>query len=320
MERVVLDEDPGNPRHFIPYIEFYITNVCNLTCSNCNRFNNFDFKGHQRWSDYESEYAKWSKHVRLQRVTILGGEPLLNPSILDWIYGINRIFKKTVQILTNGTRLNQVNGLYEAVLADNIDPATPWVRNWIGVSLHNTKDRDHLDAEIRRFLRGNIRLVKRGDPEDENNATTMGGNYAYVDENNVKIPVWEYTEFYNAAVIVDRNNRYRLYNNDVERAHAMCGYAMYKCYHFIRGALYKCGPVALFPEFDQQHAFDITAEDRQLLGAYRPLIADEFPTRGQEFMATIDQPIPQCKFCPTKHEIIKIAAVSKKKDSQSGFQ
>ena len=65
--------------------EFYITNVCNLTCSNCNRFNNYNFRGWQRWSDYANEYSIWANKVRLQRITILGGEPLLNPTILDWI-------------------------------------------------------------------------------------------------------------------------------------------------------------------------------------------------------------------------------------------
>ena len=38
--------------HRLNYAEFYITNVCNLNCTECNRFNNYHFSGHQRWDDY----------------------------------------------------------------------------------------------------------------------------------------------------------------------------------------------------------------------------------------------------------------------------
>ena len=46
------DDHPDDPRTFIPNIEFYITNVCNIACPQCNRFNNWNFKGHQIWKDY----------------------------------------------------------------------------------------------------------------------------------------------------------------------------------------------------------------------------------------------------------------------------
>ena len=48
------------------YMEFYITNVCNLTCTGCNRFNNYKFKGFQRWADYKEEYTQWSKEFLSQ--------------------------------------------------------------------------------------------------------------------------------------------------------------------------------------------------------------------------------------------------------------
>ena len=72
-------------------VEFYITNVCNLTCDECNRFNNFSFKGWQRWQDYEAIYADWNSKLDIQQLVILGGEPLLNPSICEWITGINSL-------------------------------------------------------------------------------------------------------------------------------------------------------------------------------------------------------------------------------------
>jgi organic radical activating enzyme len=313
------DDDPEDSRVRIANVEFYITNVCNLTCSNCNRFNNYNFSGWQRWSDYEPMYTEWAQHVRLQRVAILGGEPLLNPTICDWIDGINGLWSKPVNLLTNGTRLNHVNGLYDAINV-NPDKKHPHAKNWIGVSLHNVNDRERCFDEIRKFLRGNINYYHKSHPQNINNALTFGGDHAFVDSNGVKVCVWEYSKFYSAGIQRNLSGNYILYNSDPVQAHNICGFAMYKCYHFIRGALYKCGPVALFPEFDQQHTFDISESDRELLNSYRPLQASEFPTRGKEFLAHIDDVIPQCKFCPDKHTVIyNLNAVSKKSNSISGF-
>lgn len=305
-------------RRNIDYAEFYITNVCNLTCTNCNRFNNFDFKGWQNWKDYESQYEEWAKHIHVQRLTIMGGEPLLNPTIIDWIQGLNRIFKKNLQVLTNGTRLNHVPGLYDVINTHN-DPKTPWTSNWIGVSLHNEKDRERCVEEIRKFLKGKIRYYHKDDPENQNNCFTYGANYAFHDENNVMVGVWEYDSFYNAAIQKNAMGRFTVHNNDPELAHSICGFVRYKCYHFIKAKLFKCGPVGLFPEFDKQFNLDISDQDRELMNSYRPLSADEFAERGHEFLDHIDDPIAQCKFCPVAYENTKLMAVSKKLNSTSSF-
>ena len=178
--RHFVDDDPLDPRIYIPNIEIYITNVCNLTCTNCNRFNNYDFKGWQRWSDYADQYAEWATKIRLRQITLLGGEPLLNPTVVDWVEGINKLWKKRVQILTNGTRINHVPGLYELLLREP-DPTDPWKKNWIGISLHNPNDRDRCFDEIRQFLKGDIKYYHKDDPKNHDNYLTYGGTHAFID-------------------------------------------------------------------------------------------------------------------------------------------
>lgn len=318
--RIIPDEDPQDPRVFIPNIEFYITNVCNLSCENCNRFNNYDFKGWQRWSDHEVEYAEWAKKIRLQRITILGGEPLLNPSICDWVDGINNLWGKPVQVLTNGTRLNHVPELYDR-MTKFCDPVKPWIRNWIGVSLHNENDRARCFEEIRKFLRGDIVYYHKDDPTNVNNCHTMGADHVFWDSNGMKICVWEYNSFYSAAIQKNSIGKFSLFNNDPAEAHRLCGFAMYKCYHFINAKIYKCGPVALFPEFDEQYQFDISEADRELINSYKPLCVQEFDQKGRDFLKHIDDVIPQCKFCPTneKNANKRLIAISKKKGATSSF-
>lgn len=318
MNRNIISEDPNDPRPVIPYIEFYITNVCNIKCSNCNRFNDQDFKGWQRWSDYEHLYEQWAQRINLSYIAILGGEPLLNPSLLDWVDGINRLWQQPVQVLTNGTRLNAFPDLYDRLLAWK-QPGSPWINNWIGVSLHNRADKDRCFEEIYKFMKGNVRLYHRDDPENSDNTKTHGGEWGFFDSNGMRVSVWYYDHFYTSAIQKNALGQYTVFNSDPLEAHAKCGFVQYKSYHFIKGAIYKCGPSYLFPEFDRQHPLLISEEDRRIMNSYQPLTVDQFDQQGLGCLTDIDKPIPQCKFCPTNFEITRLHAVSKKAGSTSSF-
>ena len=304
------DEHPNDPRIYVPNIEFYITNVCNLTCPQCNRFNDHNFTGGQDWKDYEEVYTAWSKKIRLQKITILGGEPLLNPSITDWIRGIGRLWNKRVNLLTNGTRLNHVPGLYDAMMSYRKDGG-----HWIGISVHNVNDLELYFTEVKKFLSGPLEFF-----QGKENVQTWGADYAFEDKNQIRVNLYIQDSFYKSAVQKNNLGKFTLYQSDPVEAHNSCGFAQYQCYHFIRGKLYKCGPVGLFPEFDQQHHFDITDQDRILLNSYQPLTIDEFDARGQQFIDDIDEVIPQCKFCPSSRgENQEIQSLNKGKNATSSF-
>ena len=87
-----------------PVVEFYITNVCNLACRGCNRFNDEKFKGHQLWNDYAEEIEQWATRLEIPRMTIIGGEPTLNPDLEKWAMNLRRLWPDAViMIQTNGT-------------------------------------------------------------------------------------------------------------------------------------------------------------------------------------------------------------------------
>lgn len=291
-------------------VDFYITNVCNLACENCNRFNNYKFTGFQRWDDYRHIYQQWAEHVELSAAVLLGGEPLLNPTICDWVQGIPETFGCDVQILTNGTRLNHTPGLYNA-LADLSGHAH------VGISLHNVAEFENLREIVKKFLQGSV--VEWGTVINEPAPANLQNFNAYwgiKDSNGIVINLWNVSAFHTAAIqFVD--SKYVLHNTTKHQgipsaglrarqeatkitAHEHCGFVKFKSYHFIKGKLYKCGPAALFPEFDEQHKFDIVESDRQVIHSYKPLSMDNFIEYHQEFFDNLDNPIPQCRFCPTK--------------------
>ena len=268
-------------------LEFYITNVCNMTCDGCNRFNNYKFSGWQSWEEAEPVLTEWAKKIDIKHPVILGGEPLLNPDIVKWISGLRRLWPNHsgVQVQSNGTRIDRVKGLYDTCVDGN----------WIGVSLHTDDDREEIFQRIRNFLKGPI--VETQDPTHP-----IGSKYQFVDSNKTYVHVWDNSIFYQSSILEEPLGKFSLHNSNPDVAHEQCTFRRFKNYHMINGKIYKCGPVALLPEFDEQHTFEISDEDRKLLNSYRPLTVDAYDTQGEEFFRNIDNVIPQCKFCPENLE------------------
>jgi hypothetical protein len=279
-------------RRKIPYLEFYITNVCNLTCENCNRFNNHSFKGWQAWNTYKDVYSEWAKFIDIEHIVIMGVESLLNPDILKWGKGLKQLWPKAgVEILSNGFHINRVSGLYELLRSRLC---------WLGVTIHNINTQKELFDEIRNFLIPPI-----------TETLVSPGVIKIIDSNGVKIECGTNSEFTTSAVIKLDQNRYTLHQSDPDTAHKHCTFASNKCYHMVHGKLYKCGPVALFPEFNQQFNLELEPQDKELLTQYIPLSVQDYEKNHELFFSTLDQPIRQCKFCPDSYNFKPIFPTKK---------
>ena len=114
-------------------------------------------------------------------------------------------------------------------------------------------------------------------------------------------------------IVRNQQGRYTVLRSDPVKAHDICSFRQWKNYHWIRGRIYKCGPVALMPEFDQQFDLDITDEERSILNSYQALDVADWSVRGKEFLDHIDDPIPQCRFCPEKIDYSPITFDNTKK-------
>lgn len=293
---------------YLPSIEFYITNVCNLTCEGCNRFNNLKFKGWQDWDDYAEVYRQWGEHVDLGKIVILGGEPLLNPTLIQWIKGLRSIWGERssqhrphvgIQILTNGTRLGYHPDLYDMCAETG---------SWVGVSMHHESYKDELMENIHKFFKGAPYRVAE-DPKG--NAGSTGGHWSF-ESGAVKVGVWRQDLFTENSIKINPEGDITLYNSDPNIAHNICNFAQNKVYHFIEGKLYKCGPVALFPKLDEQFGLDIPPEDRKLVHSYQPYTVDNIEQFKDNFFKHIDSVIPQCKFCPQQFEYHELKFMPKK--------
>lgn len=277
----------------IPYAEFYITNVCNLSCPGCNRFNNYNFKGFQLWSDYDKIYEKWSKEVSINYIGILGGEPLLNPSIVDWITGIRKLWNVPVKIITNGFQLNKVKNFYDVLNEDK--------KIILYVGIHNKQHKKEIFEILQTFLKQPLTIKHNSDNKYQQFLNIVDANGV-----NVKL---EFNWWFHQGSLIPINNGFTLHNSDPEKAHKNCH--MKTCHHFIKGKLYKCGVVALLPEFDSQHKLFLSAEDENLMSNYIPLNYDDSVEVKRNFIKNLKNPIPQCKFCPEVYIGDQIFAIKK---------
>jgi organic radical activating enzyme len=326
----------------LPRVEFYITNVCNLNCSNCNRLNNYKFAGHQYWKDYSDQYEQWSKILDVKEITILGGEPLLNPDLESWLYGIRSFWPDAkIDLATNGTRISLVKNLYKYLLDNNIT---------LNVTLHNRSLYFEYRNSLSNFFEGEIEIAitnslnawpeiykQVSDPQWPE-CTTMDdfdklpehikkecyeihkiapdqyleqtGSINYKDSNGVKASLCYYEHFVTAPLKYNNNNKFKVYNSDPIKAHGVC-WSKY-CHHFIKGKLYKCHHVALLPEFMEQYHVDINQDDLDLLNSYKPMMATDDLTELSKSVLSLRNHIPQCKLCPQNLDYIEFSASTEK--------
>jgi len=335
----------------LKYAEFYITNVCNLNCPDCNRFNNYAFKGHQRWKDHETDYQAWAKLIDIKTIGILGGEPLLNPDFPQWLDNIAKLWPNSeIKIVTNGTQWHRWPNLYEQVKQYH-------GRVWFDMSVHNEFEYQTALENTSKFLghgKNTDKVFKqwlwkkqydtiRGELWPDCDSVEQFNNLPEhiqqecvqfhnlnIDDFFVKCNVDKQTSiiadqantyavihrawhFLESAVRLDRsNNILSLHKSDPEKAVAVC-YSKF-CHHFIRGKLYKCGTVGLLPEFAQQFSLDLDSTQTELLTSYVPAEHAWHHEALNNFLQDLidGKSVPQCSFCPEKFTARYFSATTKK--------
>lgn len=272
----------------LKYSEIYITNVCNYSCNHCQSLNNFAFKGHQHWEDYESEYRNLSDCIDIDQIQIIGGEPTLNPEFEKWVNGISNLWPNSkLQIATNGTRLDKLTTeIYQILLKHK---GTLWI------TCHDIQLYDGFLDFAKIFLDNIV--------SDNDDPTVKLKTRTLIDKNGVEV-ILDWSQSFVPSVIDVLNDQSLVmkYNSDPVQAHEICGFKT--CHQINKGKLYKCPLVSILPDFLDQFDVDMSPDDKLLAYSYEPLTSDG---NVSKFINAINDPIPQCKLCPinyTKHSFV----------------
>lgn len=266
----------------LKYAEIYITNVCNYSCTHCQSFNNYAFKGHQRWDDYKSEYELLSQKLNIDVIQLIGGEPTLNPDFYKWLKGVSKLWPNSkLQIATNGTALDKITDEVYNILIKN--KGTLWI------TCHDIKLYDRFIDFIKTFLDEIV--------SDTGEQPTRKVSRIFVDKNGVQV-ILDWTQTFRSSAVDLVNNQLTMkYNSDPVHAHKICGFK--NCHQINKGKLYKCPLVSVLPDFLDQFNVEASKEDKALAYSYKPMTHND---NVKEFVDTLANYIPQCKFCPTNYD------------------
>jgi hypothetical protein len=254
---------------FKPVVEFYITNECNLACTNCNRFNDHNFRGHYYWKDCAEEIEKWSHRIDAEVFTIIGGEPSLHPELEIWVANLRRLWPNTmIQIQTNG-----VNDYHRRMY----DLQDQYRVSWC-VSVHSKK----MDAKLRSQWDPDEKLRNNLDP-------TKFSPW------RVSAVVIDNTKF-TTSTVIPQGDRFGVHNSEPAVAFDNC--TMRYSHTMFQGKLYKCPVTAVLPAFKQQHTVEMSTAQQALLDRYQPLNADCTDAELEAFALQRDHAIEQCALCP----------------------
>ena len=92
----------------LEFLEVMLTSACNLSCHGCTTFSDLKHQGYVSWVDGKSWLEKWRTRLNIQAVGVIGGEPLMNPEIRDWIQGIRDLLPNAqIRFVTNGLLLKK---------------------------------------------------------------------------------------------------------------------------------------------------------------------------------------------------------------------
>jgi organic radical activating enzyme len=275
---------------------FYITNVCNLTCHNCETFNNKKFKGHFRWKDHQDDYQQWSRLVSFGLLNIHGGEPFTNPELLLWATELKKLWPScnNYTISSNGT-----------LLKNNIELTKQLVQlGWtIDITIHDPIDYESINHTV-------LKIIKDFDHSvyQKNNETI----YTDIISGKILISIIPEYYFYKSSNKFTRHGTVFMHRSDPEKAHAKCiSGSTNPCRFFVRGLLFKCPLTAISQDLIDQ--FSIEDEAATLLKEYKAASPYDSKDKLDSFFNTIFDPIKQCTLCPEKDIRFPIYPLSSKK-------
>ena len=157
--------------------------------------------------------------------------------------------------------------------------------------------------------------VHRFDPSHFVLKKTKADSIVFLNNQNVRIecvPAWHFAD--SALIHSSTDNSVSLRNSDANKAASVCEFIRSNCHHFVRGKFYKCGVVALLPEFIKQFSVIASKSQQDLIKSYIPAEASWGTDQLELFMKNLinGEVIDQCSLCPERYDYKEFTTSTKK--------
>lgn len=252
-------------RIILPALEYHLAHGCNLSCQQCSHYSNFHLAGRlPTVADADAEYSQWSHRLLPNRFAMLGGEPLLNPAIVEHIKLARRHWSESeLMLVTNGFYLGRHPELPQTLIDTNCR---------LEISQHGTHSR-YLAA---------FRQVKQIIWQWRKQYPSLQIKMRKSHEG--------WMRQYNVV-----NGKPMPFASDAEAAYRVCMQRI--CTQLVNHHLAKCPALAYWPKLEAKAGLESIPE-WQLFRDYQTCSPDASDDEVRAFLQ--EGAIPQCSLCPSK--------------------
>jgi organic radical activating enzyme len=258
----------------LPELTIYISHTCDLACDKCFTFNNLNWSKHfQINRSVESLKDK----VEFKEVFILGGEPLLNPQLSNWMQWTENMWPTSKKwIVTNGRHLDKL--------------PNDWMGRWnLEISAHSEDD---LQTILKWLEKNCIKCLKFYDDRH----TDAKWHYQLTSNGKDVGELSESWNFFDVPVVLNNDKPIKWTSLfDKTEQHASC--PIKECMHLLDGRFYRCPQQAILPQLNKK--FQIEEPFRSIAEQDVGCNADEF----LEWIETKNNPQEHCRLCDWTQKI-----------------
>lgn len=129
-------------KHVVDNLDLVIIRSCQLSCQGCCTFSDHrEVKGLQNIDEFAPAIRHWSQYITPKRLILFGGEPTMNPRLIDWFRLAAECWPKTWDGYDMPIWVN-TNGYYIDKLFDHVDElfAQGPNRLFLSVTHHTTTE------------------------------------------------------------------------------------------------------------------------------------------------------------------------------------
>ena len=95
-------------KQVLPFLETMITQTCQLSCLGCTNYSDLRHSGYIKWKDGKHDLEQWLERIDIPDFGIMGGEPLINPEVRQWLIGVRELMPDSqIRFTTNGLLLEK---------------------------------------------------------------------------------------------------------------------------------------------------------------------------------------------------------------------
>lgn len=261
----------------LPFVESVLLRPCNLACAGCTTYSDLKWSGYSTWEQGKSEIEPWIQRVNIQAWGTMGGEPLMNPEIQNWILGIRSLLPTAqIRVVTNGLLLERNWDLVEMLehMGNTVLKISVHVND---DQIEQTIDRIHSTWHWQPVTEFGIKRWKR--------------------DNGFRFQVNRPTRFYK-TFLNDYNNM-APHDNFPGAAFKSC--VQQRCPLLFQGLLYKCGTAALTEQLLDRLGRPNWQQWQPYLSTGLGPDCNEHELKA--FVENFGKPHTICRQCPTDRDI-----------------